>query len=466
MRTSAQQVIDAVLDEWSFRPWTEPGVDEAVLTGEGRLDGRRVAVILGEFAFLGGSVGLVASRRIVECVRRATAERLPLLASPASGGTRVQDGTAAFIELRAITAAITAHRRAALPYLVWLRDPTFGGVLASWGSLGQITIAEPGAALGFLGPRIYSALRGHAFPDGVQKAENLQARGLIDAVVPLQKLKQVAVRALAVICAPEAEEGTSAPTEALSPDLPADTWQSVLRTRREDRPGVRDVLTLSGAELIELRGTGYGEVGPGVVLGLARFGSVSCIIVGQDRHAQSAGFPIGPAALRVARRGIRLAGELGLPLVTVVDTPGAELSPAAEEGGLSAEIAGCLADLSALTVPSLCVLLGQGGGGAAIALTATQRVIAAGNAWLSSLPPEGASAILYRTAERAAAVAEHQGIGSRAMAAASVVHRIVDERPDAANEPRAFCNRVADAIRIELWTIGHPSARTSAVRQQ
>ena len=105
---------------------------------------------------------------------------------------------------------------------------------------------------------------------------------------------------------------------------------------------------------------------------------------------------------------MRLAEELGLPLVTVIDTPGADLSPRAEEGALAGEIARCLADMSRLTVPSVSVLLGQGCGGGALALLPADRVIAAEHAWLSPLPPEGASAIVHDDVEHAAEMAERQ----------------------------------------------------------
>ena len=114
--------------------------------------GRRVAVVACEFDFLAGSIGVAAAERITAAIERATAERLPLLASPSSGGTRMQEGTVAFLQMVKIAAAVTLHKQAHLPYLVYLRHPTTGGVFASWGSLGHVTVAEPGALVGFLGP--------------------------------------------------------------------------------------------------------------------------------------------------------------------------------------------------------------------------------------------------------------------------------------------------------------------------
>jgi acetyl-CoA carboxylase alpha subunit len=120
---------------------------------------------------------------------------------------------------------------------------------------------------------------------------------------------------------------------------------------------------------------------------LPRFGGSLCVFLGQDRRGQTELHPLGPEALREARRGMRLAAELNLPLMTVIDTPGAALSPEAEEGGLAGEIARCLADLVMLPAPTLSLMLGQGTGGGALALLPADRVVAAQHAWLSPLPP-------------------------------------------------------------------------------
>ena len=175
IRFGAREIIDQFLDPGTFQSWDTPpvrlpttpeyeaqlaearaktGLDEAVITGRGRLRGRWVAVVAGEFAFLGGSIGVAAAERLTQAIERATRERLPLLASPVSGGTRMQEGAVAFLQMIKIADAVAAHRAAGLPYLVYLRSPTTGGVLASWGSLGHFTAAEPGAMVGFLGPRV------------------------------------------------------------------------------------------------------------------------------------------------------------------------------------------------------------------------------------------------------------------------------------------------------------------------
>lgn len=147
---------------------------------------------------------------------------------------------------------------------------------------------------------------------------------------------------------------------------------------------------------------------------------------------------------------MKLATELNLPLVSVIDTAGAALSKEAEEGGMAGEIARCLAELVVLDVPTVCVLLGQGTGGGALALMPADRVVSAQHSWLSPLPPEGASAILHRTPDRAPELAERQRVRSLDLLEDGIIDRIVAEHPDAAEEPEAFCTRMAQAIRHEL----------------
>ncbi|WP_431931933.1 carboxyl transferase domain-containing protein [Nonomuraea jabiensis] len=482
-RMTALELVELALDDGSFRSWDRPlgpvadadvtaarertGLDEAVITGEGLLHDRRVAVVACEFGFLAGSIGVAAAERLVSAVERATAERLPLLAAPASGGTRMQEGTVAFLQMVKISAAVTQHKAAGLPYLVYLRDPTLGGVLASWGSLGHVTAAEPGAMIGFLGPRVYRSLYGEPFPEGVQVAENLYRHGLVDAVLPPQALAGIADRALRILLTPPVERPMEPPVGGTPlPDVPA--WESITRSRRADRPGVRQLLRYAASDVLPLNGTGEGEQDPGLYLALARFGGVSCVLLGQDRRTQTDVGPMGPAALRAARRGFRLAHELNLPLVTVIDTPGAALSPEAEEGGLAGEIARCLSELVTLEAPTLSILLGQGCGGGALALIPCDRVLVAQHGWLSPLPPEGASAIVHRDVEHAPELAAAQGVRSADLVADGIADRVVPEHPDAADEPEAFCRRVGRELERELAAMLHrrrPDLLTERLRR-
>lgn len=465
--------LDTVLDHGSFRPWDAAplslppgadtaayraalraaaercGTDESIVTGEGRMEGRRVAIACSEFAFLAGSIGVNAAQRLLLAVERATAERLPLIAAPASGGTRMQEGTPAFLRMAALANAVTAHKAAGLPYLVYLRHPTTGGVFASWGSLGHVTFAEPGALVGFLGPKVYSALHGEEFPAGIQTAENLHAHGLIDAVQTPERFASTTRRLLRLL----ADDRPAGHTRRLLPPPidagpPPEAWAAVTATRRHDRPGLADLLRSEASNTVRLSGTGQGEPGHGMILCVTQLGRTPCVLVGHDRLAQ-ADSPLAADALRTARRGIRLAEELRVPLVSVIDTPGAALSPSAEETGLAGEIARCLADLGSVSTVTVSVLLGQGCGGAALALLPADRVVAARNGWLTPLPPEGASAIVHGTTDRAEDLAAAQHIRSHDLLRVGAVDRIVDELPDAAG---AFLRRLTDAVEAELAT--------------
>jgi acetyl-CoA carboxylase carboxyl transferase beta subunit len=433
---SAAELLENVVDQGSFVSWDAPaqepevsaeycrdlakarersGTDESVITGAGLIRGRRVAVIVSEFSFLAGSIGHAAAQRIVAAVERATAEGLPLLAGPASGGTRMQEGTLAFLSMVKITGAVRAHRQAGLPYLVYLRHPTTGGVMASWGSLGHINVAEPGALLGFLGPRVYEALHGEAFPENVQTAENLFNKGLIDGVVEPDQLAGLVARALDILCATAGPVPVPPATLAVRPAA-VDAWASI---------------------------------------GISR----------HPRRLRKDAAGMGPGSLREARRGMKLAEELRLPLLTVIDTAGAALSQEAEEGGLAGEIARSLHELIGLAAPSVSVLLGQGSGGGALALLPADRTIAAQHSWLSPLPPEGASAIVHRTVDHAPAMAQAQGVNVASLFAHGLVDHIVDERDDASLEPQDFCRRMAQAIEYELASIaGLPVPELIAAR--
>jgi acetyl-CoA carboxylase beta subunit len=446
-RWTAHELLDLVLDPGTFESWDEPidltaydpgyraeleraaaraGTDESVLTGRGLVRGRPVCVVANEFGFLAGSIGRAAADRITSAVQRATRERLPVLASTASGGTRMQEGTPAFVRMIEISRALMAHRLAGLPYLVHLRHPTTGGVYASWGSLGHVTVAEPGALVGFLGPKVYEALHGRPFRPGVQTAENLAATGVIDGVVASEELPALVDLALAVLVDPPGSGVLPRRTDTRDVG-DTSAWDSIEETRRPGRAGVRELLAYGATGTLQLRGTDEGERDSTLLVALTRLDGQPCVVVGQDRSRQTPSHAMGPGALREARRGMRLAQELGLPLVAVIDTPGAELSPRAEERAIAGEIARCLARLSSLTVPTVSVILGQGCGGGALALLPGRTVIATEHAWLSPLPPEGASVIVHGDTAHAPEIAARQRVRAADLLADGIVQHVVPE---------------------------------------
>jgi acetyl-CoA carboxylase carboxyl transferase subunit beta len=222
------------------------------------------------------------------------------------------------------------------------------------------------------------------------------------------------------------------------------------------------LLRHGATERVFLSGTGSAERAATMVLALARFGGQPAVVLGQLRGPDRL---TDPAALRDARRGMALAAGLRLPLVLAIDTPGPALSVQAEQGGLAGEIAACLAELVTLEVPTVSVLLGQGSGGPALAMVPADRVLAALHGWLAPLPPEGASAIVFRDTRHAPELSAAQGIRSADLQAHGIVDMIVAERPDAAAEPIDFVKRMSAAIAAELHALrGVPDDTRLAAR--
>lgn len=533
-------VLAELVDSSSFKPWTREdlhvdpdgvvagadyldeltraqshtGHEESVVVGEARIGGEPAVLILGDFDFLAGSVGRAACQFVIAAFDRAAELALPVIASPCSGGTRMQEGTAAFVLMADVAAAVHRFRAAGNAMLTWLRHPTTGGVMATWGSLGTVTIGQPGALAGFLGPRVYRDLVGESFPADVQVTDNLAAHGVIDAVVDLADLKSYCSTFLCVVGAtdehilgiespevlrleasfdqdrgpewrPQDEEKEadpqvdlstgsivvdlatrSATASAVTLESPAeslgaatdgddpsdgiDPWECVLRTRQPGRPTAMTYLSAALTDVTWISGTGEGERSDAVMAGFGHWRGIAVAFVAQDRAAQAAGAPLGPSALRTVRRVMRLADELEIPLVSLVDTAGGELSQAAEEAAMAGEIARCLAQLTTLSVPTVSVLLGMGCGGAALAMMPADVVIATESAWVSPLPLEGASIIRHRTPEHAPQMARDQRVAAWQLAQQGIVDLIVNERGDAAVSPRWFAEQVAAVVHDQL----------------
>jgi acetyl-CoA carboxylase carboxyl transferase subunit beta len=438
------------------------GLGEAVLTGRATLDGQPLAIVAGEFGFLGGSVGVATSERIARAFERAVEQRLPLVALPASGGSRMQEGTLAVVGMAKLAAAAGRLRAAGLPYVVCLTDPTTGGALASWGSLGSVTLALPGALLGFAGPRVVELMTGTALPEGIQRAETLLAHGLIDDVVAPGELRAAVARVLDVAAPRSAPASASSgrASEVIEGEEERDAWRSLQAARRLDRPGASEILASLALDVTELRGDRAGHPDDAAcVATLARICGWPAVVVGQRRDSEGTPGAMNAAGYRKARRAMALAAELDLPLVTIVDTPGAELSVEAEQGGLAGEIAGCLADMAALPVPTLALLIGEGGSGGALALLAADRVVVTEHGSLGVIAPEGASAILYHDLDHAPELAASQGGASWDLLAVGIADVGVPEP-----RPGEFLDALGAVVSVELSALAarDPAERLAA----
>jgi acetyl-CoA carboxylase carboxyl transferase subunit beta len=395
---------------------------DSVLTGRAVAAGARYVVIAGRFDVLAGSMGAVHGERVVRAYRRATLERLPVVVLAASGGARLQEGMVALAQLARTAGAARAHARAGLLSLAVLRAPSTGGVLASYASLTDLRAAQPGATVGFAGPRVVEVVTGAPLPASGHTAESAYAAGLVDALVgPEDQAAWVeavlGVRDQRLRARPASAE--DAPTAAEG------GWLEVQRARARGRPTGIDHAARLCASWVELRGTD-----PTLRAGLARIGTRRVVVVANDRRAGT-GRP-GPAAYRLARRALGLASRLRLPFLSLVDTPGAEPGEQAEAGGIAAEIAETFAAMAEAPAPTVAVCVGEGGSGGALALAAADRLLMLEHSVFGVIGPEGAAAILARDPARAPEFADRLHLTAADVVALGVADAVVPESDTAA----------------------------------
>ena len=185
------------------------GVNDAVVVVEGHLSGRPVVLAVMEYRFMGGSMGSVVGEKITRAAERALTAGKPLITVTASGGARMQEGVLSLMQMAKISAALGRLRAARLPFLSVLTDPTTGGVTASFAMLGDLNIAEPGALIGFAGPRVIEQTIRESLPEGFQRSEFLLEHGFLDLVVPRPELKETLARCLKHLTVAEAAPATS-----------------------------------------------------------------------------------------------------------------------------------------------------------------------------------------------------------------------------------------------------------------
>jgi acetyl-CoA carboxylase carboxyl transferase subunit beta len=183
------------------------GLREAAVWGTARIEDQPVAIGLFDFRFMGGSMGSVVGEKIARCLEVALGERIPAIIVAASGGARMQEGTLSLLQLAKTTAPLARMDVAGVPFISVLTDPTTGGVLASFASLGDVIIAEPGALIGFAGARVASGTVGEELPEGFQRAEFLLEHGFVDMVVPRAELRATLARVLRVLPVAAADAG-------------------------------------------------------------------------------------------------------------------------------------------------------------------------------------------------------------------------------------------------------------------
>lgn len=408
-------------DPLSWSGYRAPA-EESVVTGRTE----HYAFVEGRFDVLGGSMGAAHGERVVRAYRRAVDDRLPMVVLAASGGARMQEGMVALVQMARCAAAAADHAAAGLLSAAVYRQPTTGGVLASYASLVDVRAARTGATVGFAGPRVVELTTGQALPAGSHTAESAYGAGLVDAVVDENGEARWLESALGLRREPLDPGWTRGDDRG---DWPPGAWGEVQRARSPMRPsGLWWAARLCGSWL-DLHGPD-----PTVRAGLATLDGRRLVVVANDRHAPGTdGRPL-PAGFRLARRAISLAARLGLPLLTLVDTPGAQPGAGSEAGGIASEIARTFAAMATLPSPSVSVCVGEGGSGGALSLAAADVLLIQRHAVFSVIAPEGAAAILERDATRAPEVAERLRLTSSDLLELGVVDVVVDE--DGGNHDR------------------------------
>jgi acetyl-CoA carboxylase carboxyl transferase subunit beta len=354
--------------------------------------------------------------RVVRAYGRACDLRLPVVVATRTGGARLQEGMVALIQLARTADAARRHRDAGLLSLGVYGSPTTGGVYASYASLVDVRAAVEHAVIGFAGPRVAEGTLGEPLPPGSHTAEAAYEEGLVDELLTPTGAAEWVDVALGRADRPL----PTRPLPAWADPAAGGAWGEVLRARAVGRPTGIDRAARLCTSWLELRGTD-----PVVRAGLATVAGHRCVVVATDRYHRE-GRP-RPAGFRLAQRAVRLAGRLGLPVVTLVDTPGADPSPASEADGLAYEIAHTFAVMAACPTPIVSVCVGEGGSGGALALSVADRLLMAEHAVFSVIGPEGAAAILERDLARAPDVADRLRLTSADMSRLGVIDAVIAE---------------------------------------
>ena len=374
-------------------PAAWPGYSPRQAVSVWRLPRGPVAAVW-DFATYGGSFGEDDASALVAAARLAVAERRPLLTLVRSGGTRLQEGMAALVGIPRARIALLDLAAAHLPHLSVADAPTTGGVWISVTAAADLRVAVAGATVGFAGPRVVEAFTGALPPKGSHTAESAYAAGLVDAVLPGAEIAPWLDAVLAAL-APAAPDVMLPPAANSSVEHDATGWEQVLRARARTRSGA-DLLGELVTGGVPLRAPA-GDPTVAAVVGRLR----GVPVVGVAVAAAVGGRPT-PEGYRLAARAYRLAGRLELPVLSLVDTPGADPGSVAEEGGMAPAMGEALDALLTCPTPTLALVHGEGGSGGALAAAACDRVLVTPDAYFAAIGPEGAEAALRRPKQECA----------------------------------------------------------------
>ena len=415
-----------------FRDQRRTGLTEAVVTGRCSISGSPVMLIALDFGFMGGTMGCVVGEKIALALEQATKRNLPVIAVITSGGARFQEGVLSLMQMAKTSIAAVQLAEKGLPFIVVLANPTTGQTYASFANLADIVIAEPEAIVGFSSVRDLQEASKDSLPGGSQTAEAHLQNGLIDGIVDRSKLRSL----LAIILdlmgnqyrLTSSEKGSK---RTLEPQR-TDAWDYVQLARHEDRPTSSDYIRSMFGTFVEIHGDRAGQDDSSILCGFGQLGGLTIMAVGQERNKGS-DKGVSPSGFRKAQRAFSMAEKFGLPVITLIDSIGPDVSLEAEEEGLGGAIAGTIAGLSGVKSPTIAVVVGEGGSEAALAFGVADRVLMMENAIYSTISPEGAAELIYQDEGRAEEVAESLKLTAHDCREYGIVDLLVQEPPGGAH---------------------------------
>jgi acetyl-CoA carboxylase carboxyl transferase alpha subunit/acetyl-CoA carboxylase carboxyl transferase beta subunit len=389
------------------------GNKEGALYGTAAIGEHPLAIAIMDFAFIGGSMGGGVGEAITRAAELALERRLPLLVIASSGGARMQEGCVSLMQLAKTSQAVGRLHEEGILFISLLLDPTYGGVSASFATLGDLLVSEPGSYIGFAGPKVIEQTIRQKLPEGFQTSEFLLDHGQLDLVEPRENLRNTLRKILALHAGAGNKDGGlpettgAAPLTDPEPLGGQDPWEVVQLARHIERPNTLEYISHIFDDFQEFAGDRLFDQDAAIVGGIAKLGEVTVMVIGHQKgHTtgemmeRNFGMP-NPEGYRKGLRLMRYAAKFGMPIVTLVDTPGAYPGLGAEERGQSIAIAQSIMEMSRFPVPIVVVVTGEGGSGGALALAVGDRVLMMENSYYSVISPEGCSTILFKDAAQA-----------------------------------------------------------------
>ncbi len=459
MTVGAKARITMVADEGTFEPWfkrpkdenplniegyaekleaarKKSGASEAVTIGRAEIMGEKVVLGVCDPNFMIGSMGHEMGERITTAFERATEEQLPVILYCCSGGARMQEAIISLMQMEKTAAAVKRHSDAGLFYCSVLTDPTMGGVTASFATLGDIILAEPGARVGFAGPRVIEQTIGQKLPEGFQTSEFLLEHGMIDGILERVTARETLAYLLKIhrMERSVAKKFKTASLPAVPKTIEAKTpWEKVKMCRNAYRASAMEYINRVFTDFYELHGDRCFRDDGALIGGLAMFQNMPVTVLAdlrgsdlQDRMKRNFGMPM-PDGYRKAVRLMKQAEKFGRPVVTFINTSGAFCGVDAEERGQGEAIARSIMEMAGLKVPVLCILIGEGGSGGALATAVGNEVWMLEHSTYAILSPEGYSSILWKTEQRAEEAAAIMKLTAQELYKLQVIDRIIPE---------------------------------------